>query len=39
MTPYFCDGMTVLLMKMIIMGHHFSKNGIEMGWFSHICEV
>ena len=20
-------------MQMIIMGHHFSKNGIEMGWF------
>ena len=29
----------VLLMKMIIMGHHFSKNGIEMGWFSHTSEV
>ena len=41
MTPYFCDGMTMgcFLMKMIIMGHHFSKNGIAIGWFSHTSEV
>ena len=48
MTAYFCDGMEMGCVANHFSSmspfnnrynDHFSKNGIEMGWFSHASEV